>query len=102
MDWAREGCQEQSQELINESPALWPLRAWEITSPTTPLPSRPFAVCVLLLPSVCSAVYEPVYMRPSGEAQNSNQSPCGGALEVAQFNCPWSCMPVASLGGVLP
>lgn len=48
---------------------------------------------------MCSAVYVLVYMRPSGEAQNSSQSPCGGALEVAQFSCLWSCM-LACLQGV--
>lgn len=58
------------------------------------------AVCAS--PSVCNAVYVPVSMCPSGEAQNSNQSPCGGALEVAQFSSPWSCMPATSPGGVLP
>lgn len=102
MDWAGEGCQKQSQELINESPALLPARhsrAWEITSPAAPLASRPSFTAVCASLSVCSAVDAPVCLCPSGRHKIAVSLP---VEEVAQFSCLWSCRTEASPGGVLP
>lgn len=71
---------------MSPRPIRW-FRAWEITSPGT-LPALAVLRC-------CS-----VSALSPGKAQNSSQSPSGGALEVAQFGGPWSWTLVASLGAV--